>query len=280
MNSIEELAKALRDKENLLVITGAGISVDSGIPTYRDDKARWQRSDPIQHQEFIDHYPKRQRYWARSCAGWPMVASARPNASHHALSELEKQGRIRLLVTQNVDRLHQQAGHKNVIDLHGRLDRVLCRNCGQVEARDALQQRLVAENPILEGIVGAIAPDGDADVADTLVEQIRCPECLHCGGMLMPDVVFFGGSVPKPRVEQIYTELNKADALLLIGSSLTVFSAYRFCKAAQKQDIPMYAINRGQTRADDLLDLKIEADCSYALTELLGKLSQSIRTTG
>ena len=269
MHSIADIRDFIRRHPRLLVITGAGISAASGIPTYRSDSGQWQHSQPIQHQEFIDQPRKRQRYWARSAVGWRHIAAAEPNAAHKALVQLERGGGLSLLVTQNVDRLHQRAGHHNVIDLHGRLDRVICLSCGASECRQALQLRLLANNSDLEGVVATITPDGDAEVDDELVDTIEPPACLLCGGILMPDVVFYGGTVPKARVANVMAALQQADALLAIGSSLMVYSVFRFCKAARDQGKAIAAINRGTTRADNLLSVKVEQDCSAVLTALM-----------
>ncbi len=264
----QALTDITRQYPRLMAITGAGISAGSGIPTYRDDKGNWQSREPIQHQQFIDDEFQRQRYWSRSAVGWPAVGKAQPNKAHYALQQLERSGLISLLVTQNVDRLHQQAGHQQVIDLHGRIDQVVCLSCQQTEPRDHLQTRLMESNPILTELNAALRPDGDADVNDLLISDITCPVCLECGGVLMPDVVFFGGVVPKSRQEAAMQGLEKADALVVVGSSLVVFSGYRFCKVARELGKPIVIINRGKTRADELATLKIDQDCGEVLTWL------------
>lgn len=270
---LEALLAFLRPRSRLMVITGAGISAGSGIPTYRDDNGEWQRSRPIQHQEFIDSEAYRRRYWARSAVGWPPVANAQPNRAHIALAALEELGKLSLLVTQNVDRLHQRAGHRAVVDLHGRLDRVICRSCGHIEERDAIQQQLLAQNPVLADVQATLAPDGDANVEDRLVEMIASPRCGQCDGVPMPDVVFYGGSVPKQRVADIKAVLAQSDGLLLVGSSMSVYSAFRFCRAAEVLNIPIVAINRGKTRADELLSLKLEGDCGEVLEWAVSQLA-------
>lgn len=272
---LTSLRNFIQARSRLLVITGAGISAESGIPTYRDDSGQWQRSRPIQHQEFIRSEDYRQRYWSRSAVGWPPVASAQPNQAHLALAQLEAAGKLSLLVTQNVDRLHQRAGHQQVIDLHGRMDRVICLGCGQYEDRNALQQRLLSDNPFLHHLTAPMAPDGDADIRDGYAQQIRSPRCLQCGGIPMPDVVFYGGSVPKQRVARIQAALQQSDGILVVGSSLSVYSAYRFCKAAQTLDIPIAILNRGTTRADDIASLKVSAECGETLATINQQLSLS-----
>ena len=259
---------------NLLVITGAGISQPSGIPTYRDHLGNWQRSNPIHHQDFIDHARARQRYWLRSAIGWTYVAKALPNSAHQQLAKLEAMGFVNLLVTQNVDRLHQSAGHQNVIDLHGRLDRVKCLNCSQFENRKDLQSRLLRSNPWLSELSAEIAPDGDALVEDLWVDKLALPQCLHCAGTLMPDVVFYGGSVPKTRVQKVISTMKSCDGVLIIGSSMMVYSAYRFCKMARQLDKSIAAINLGVTRADDIVDIKIEQNCITVLNESVAALSR------
>lgn len=262
------LLEFIQNRSQIMVITGAGISADSGIPTYRDDAGQWQRSRPIQHQEFIRSEDYRQRYWSRSAVGWPPVARATPNPAHIALAQLESANKLSLLVTQNVDRLHQRAGHQQVIDLHGRMDRVICLSCGHPEDRDSLQQRLIRDNPFLDSLTAPMAPDGDADIRDGYAQQITSPRCLQCGGIPMPDVVFYGGSVPKQRVATIQSALEQSDGLLIVGSSLSVYSAYRFCKAAQTLDIPIAILNRGKTRADELASIKYSGECSTTLVRI------------
>ncbi|MGI9316926.1 MAG: NAD-dependent protein deacetylase [bacterium] len=269
---MSSLAAFIELYPRLVVLTGAGISAASGIPTYRDHDGRWQRNDPIQHGEFIQLPEKRRRYWARSAVGWPAVATARPNRAHLALKQLEKAGIVPLLVTQNVDRLHQHAGHQNVIDLHGRLDRVVCLSCREGEPREQIQVRLLDANPELGQTATALAPDGDAHVEDRFAESLEEPVCLSCGGILMPDVVFFGGTVPTERVDAVNQALEQADGLLVIGSSLMVYSGFRFCNTASQLGLPVAAINQGQTRADEMLSLKLEQDCQSALENLTNQI--------
>ena len=258
IDAANQLTELLDDLPNWLVLTGAGISADSGIPTYRDAAGNWLRNQPIQHQEFVQSSEKRQRYWGRSMVGWPGVRDARPNPNHLALTRLEASGRIGLIVTQNVDRLHQRAGSSRVVDLHGRLDRVLCRDCGAGYEREYIQTQLLAKNPGHFEFSGNARPDGDADLNDEQVAGVSVHDCEACGGMLMPDVVFFGGSIPRERVERCEAALKNADGLLVIGSSLQVYSGYRFCKQAHAAKKPIVIVNAGATRADQLATLKIE----------------------
>ena len=199
------------------------------------------------------------------------MASARPNAAHRALSELEQLGHIELLVTQNVDRLHQRAGSRSVIDLHGRLDRVVCLQCWHHSCRHELQDKLEASNGTPEP--GTLRPDGDAE-AEPASDDFCVPTCGHCGGTLMPDVVFFGGTVPRERVEQAMAALHRADALLAIGTSLQVFSGFRFCREAKKMGKAIALVNPGQTRADTMADIHIREDCGAVLAELVTSLQR------
>ena len=268
MNQFNALQDFVLGHAKLLVITGAGISAGSGIPTYRNDAGEWQRSQPIQHQQFINDAAMRRRYWARSALGWRYVAKAAPNQAHEALVRLEAAGKLTLLITQNVDRLHQRAGHRHVVDLHGRIDQVVCLSCGAIESRETLQDRLLADNPQLQYVQGVVAPDGDAEFENELAATIDSPHCQLCDGVQMPDVIFYGGSVPKNRVEYALAALQAADAVLAIGSSLMTYSAFQFCKAAGQQGKPIAAINLGKTRADPLISVKLEQDCVEVLSEL------------
>ncbi|MDP1931814.1 MAG: NAD-dependent protein deacetylase [Gammaproteobacteria bacterium] len=253
----------------LLVLTGAGLSAPSGIPVYRDKSGTWLRTTPVQHNDFLNKPASRQRYWARSMVGWPRMAQSAPNAGHVALARMEQAGLIDLLVTQNVDCLHQRAGHRNLIDLHGSLDRVHCLDCAAVLPRALMQQWLQEANPNLANPLAEMRPDGDADLADELIAGLIVPACPHCGGVLKPDVVFFGGTVPRTRVDTVNEALRRSDALLVVGSSLTVFSGFRFCRDAHQLGKPIAALNQGVTRADDLLTLKVEEDCAVGLAALV-----------
>lgn len=268
----EALLQMIKRNPGLVVITGAGVSTESGIPAYRDADGLWQRSDPIQHQDFIRHYHVRQRYWARSLVGWPLMGNAEPNRAHHALARLEASGYIDLLVTQNVDRLHQRAGSRNVLDLHGRIDQVVCLSCGEKQYRSHLQGTLEKENPFMTGYLAGILPDGDAQVEGIDIGKISVPDCSSCGGMLKPDVVFFGDSVPRNKVEQVSMAIHKAQAVLVVGSSLMVFSGFRFCKLAAELGKPLAVINNGKTRADTILNYKLEGDCGIQLEKLSSAL--------
>jgi NAD-dependent SIR2 family protein deacetylase len=267
--SAERLGRWLRGFERVFVLTGAGCSTASGIPDYRDADGQWKRSQPVTFQAFTGDALVRARYWARSFIGWPRIDQARPNAAHRALAAWQVGGRVSQLLTQNVDGLHQRAGSRNVVDLHGRLDQVVCLQCAQVSPRIALQQRLRADNPEWAHLGAASAPDGDADLEGHDFSRFRIPACERCGGMLKPDVVFFGESVPRPRYEAARDALEASDALLVVGSSLMVYSGFRFARMAHEAGIPIAILNRGHTRADGLAGLKLDADCVSTLAATL-----------
>ena len=270
-HTLEELQACLARHERWFVLTGAGCSTGSGIPDYRDEGGQWKRRPPVQHQAFIADAQVRARYWARSLIGWRLMGRAQPNAAHVALVKLEGQGRIGQLVTQNVDGLHQKAGSQSVIDLHGRIDQVVCLACGARSDREHLQQRLVTANPSYAAMTADHAPDGDADLERSDFSDFSILACEVCGGgMLKPDVVFFGANVPPERVEASMAALDASDAMLVVGSSLMVWSGYRFAKRAAERGIPLVAINRGVTRADALVTLKVDADCGEGLAALAG----------
>ena len=253
----------------LFVLTGAGCSTGSGIPDYRDEQGAWKRTPPVTYQAFVGDGITRRRYWARSLVGWPRIAQAQPNAAHRALAALEAQGRCSQLLTQNVDGLHQAAGSRAVIDLHGRLDAVVCLGCGASSSRADVQRRLAEANPAWAGLAAGAAPDGDADLEDRDFATFQVPACDACGGMLKPDVVFFGENVPRTRVDAAMARLAQADGMLVVGSSLMVYSGLRFVHAAVRAQIPVAAVNLGRTRADDLLRFRMAAPCGDALRFLL-----------
>jgi NAD-dependent SIR2 family protein deacetylase len=264
------LARFLQRHRRLLVLTGAGCSTPSGIPDYRDQAGAWKQRQPMSFAEFTSSAAARRRYWAGSLRGWPRVRDARPNPAHAALARLEAAGRVERVVTQNVDNLHRKAGSRRVLDLHGRLDLVECLGCGTRLERQDVQALLQAWNPGT-GESGASRPDGDAQVTHEL-EGFRVPDCRDCGGVLKPHVVFFGESVPASRVAEVRGALAAADALLVVGSSLMLFSGYRFVLAARELGLPVAALNLGLTRADPLLSLKLCGDCATLLPEAIGLL--------
>ncbi len=270
------LADFLANHPRLVVLTGAGISCASGIPTYRDQHGNWLHSAPIKEQAFLGDEHTRRRYWARSWHGWPVLREALPNPAHIALAQLEQRGHIELLITQNVDRLHQRAGSRNVIDLHGRVDRVRCLTCATLHSRDSIQEMLARENHWPHASQQAPRPDGDMEVLDEALSRLTLPQCHLCAGDLMPDVVFFGGTVPAARVNTCLDALDRADALLAIGSSLMVFSGYRFCRRASQLGKPVAIINPGVTRADELAQLRLYSPAGPLLTRVLEQLGQRV----
>ncbi len=265
---LRELFDFVGDHPRILVLTGAGVSTESGIPDYRDEDGRWKRRQPVRHQEFMGSIEVRRRYWARSMFGWPVFQRARPNTAHRSLAALEASGRIQGLLTQNVDGLHQAAGHRRVMELHGNLRWVLCMDCAHRMPRTEVQRRLESANAWLAGAAAAPAPDGDADLEGADLDRFEPPACPACGGVLKPDVVFFGDSVPRSRVDEAMTLLAESDALLVAGSSLMVYSGYRFCERARSLAKPIAAINLGATRADALIDVKVRGPCGAVLAEL------------
>ncbi|WP_074269100.1 MULTISPECIES: NAD-dependent protein deacetylase [Paraburkholderia] len=271
--ALDDLHDFVQRHPRLFVLSGAGISTDSGIPGYRDENGEWKRSPPITLQEFLGSLASRQRYWARSMIGWPVVAQAKPNDAHRALARLEAAGHVPTLVTQNVDGLHQRAGSSDVIELHGSIGAVTCLDCGTRHARSAIQQTLEADNPALLDVVAEPAADGDAHLEWHDLGGFRIPACPNCGGQLKPSVVFFGENVPRATVDDATRALEAADAMLVVGSSLMVYSGYRFCVWAQKMGKPIAAINLGRTRADPLLALKVAAPCAETLTALAARLA-------
>jgi NAD-dependent SIR2 family protein deacetylase len=255
--------------QRLFVLTGAGCSTNSGIPDYRDTDGNWKRTQPVTFQAFMGEELTRQRYWARSLIGWRRFRQARPNDAHHALACLEQVGKCEVLLTQNVDRLHQAAGSKKVIDLHGRLDLVRCMGCERRIQRDEFQHEMGHLNAGWLDLDAALAPDGDADLENVDFASFVVPACEICGGVLKPDVVFFGENVPRDFVDAALGHLQKADAMLIAGSSLMVYSGFRFVQAAMRAEIPIAAVNLGRTRADEFLSFKVEDRCEDALAFLL-----------
>jgi NAD-dependent SIR2 family protein deacetylase len=270
-----ELRAFVAAHARLFVLGGAGVSTASGIPGYRDRDARWKRTPPVMLQDFLGKPSARRRYWARSLIGWPIVAGAVPNAAHEALARLEDDGRLSQLVTQNVDGLHQRAGSSKVLELHGSIGRVKCLDCGTSYTRARIQQMLETANPAFARAAATVAPDGDADLDARDLDGFEVPACACCGGVLKPDVVFFGDSVPGDRVAAASKAVDDCDAMLVVGSSLMAYSGFRLCEQAERSGKPIAAINLGRTRADPLLTLKIEQPCAEALTALVAGLSGS-----
>jgi NAD-dependent SIR2 family protein deacetylase len=275
--SLDALRDFVRRHSRIFVLSGAGCSTDSGIPDYRDERGEWKRARPVMYQDFMGSASVRQRYWARSLVGWRHFGSARPGPAHHALARLEQLGRLEILVTQNVDRLHQGAGNQRVIDLHGRLDQVRCMACERRSSREELQAQLEAANPEMAQQPSRQAPDGDADLELPASSGFQVPGCRHCGGILKPDVVFFGENVPPARVALAASALARADAMLVVGSSLMVYSGYRFVQAAAASAIAIACVNLGRTRADELLTLKVSTSAAEGLSFLLAPSTDAAR---
>lgn len=296
----EKLQRWIARHQRVFVLTGAGCSTGSGIPDYRDENGEWKRRPPVMIQAFRTHEAVYRRYWARAYAGWPRFTAAAPGAAHRALAEWESAGTLARLVTQNVDGLHQRAGSRAVIDLHGRLDEVVCLGCGLRTSREVLQAAMAAANPhwgpdhgvpegqedrrnsrispdlvrLLRSVTGAApvnpAPDGDADIDAALAESFTPPRCDRCGGLLKPDVVFFGENVPGGRVADAREALALADAVLVAGSSLMVYSGFRFVRFAYDARLPIAIVNRGRTRGDEFAALKVEGDVGTLLSDAIG----------
>jgi NAD-dependent SIR2 family protein deacetylase len=254
-----------------VALTGAGCSTESGIPDYRGQGRAGPRN-PIQHDAYIRRAEVRQRYWARATVGWVRFAGARPNAAHHALAALEAAGALAGVITQNVDRLHHAAGSRRVVELHGALADVRCLACGQVEPRAAVHERLVAENPGWLARAAAPTPDGDADLPDEAVTTFRVVPCERCGGVLKPDVVFFGGTVGEATMAAAWSLLGVAGALLVVGSSLAVYSGFRFARRAHELGLPVALVNEGPTRADELAEVRLAARAGDVLPRLAAAL--------
>ncbi|HEY6452050.1 MAG TPA: NAD-dependent protein deacetylase [Steroidobacteraceae bacterium] len=269
---IEALVRLLRHSRRLVVLTGAGCSTESGIPDYRDRHGLWKCTPPMQYQEFIGSSAARQRYWARACVGWRHLRAALPGRAHLALARLERAGQVECLITQNVDGLHQRAGSRLVIDLHGRIDAVQCLQCRRSFSRAAVQARLEQLNPRFSRLDAARAPDGDA-LLEAHSDDFRVVDCEHCAGALKPAVVFFGEAVPADTVTRAYAALDRADALLVVGSSLMVYSGYRFVRRACERGLPVALVNLGVTRADGQVLLKVEDSCGAVLEGLVGSLA-------
>lgn len=266
-------AATLLDGRRVVVLSGAGLSTDSGIPDYRGPDAPPRR--PMTFDEFVSGPEAQQRYWARSHVGWRRMAHAQPNDGHRAIAALEATGVVTTVITQNVDGLHQAAGSNEVVDLHGRLSRVVCLRCGDVSSRAVLDERLAELNPGFaddeQVTAAAQRPDGDADI--TAFGDFVVAACLVCGGPLKPDVVFFGENVPPARVRRCYDAVDAAGALLVAGSSLTVQSGLRFVRRAHEHGLPIVLVNRGPTRGDPLATVKIDAGCTPVLLALLRALT-------
>jgi NAD-dependent SIR2 family protein deacetylase len=265
---------------NVLVLSGAGLSTESGIPDYRGPTGLARRATPMTYQTFTGSAAARRRYWARSHLGWQHIGQAVPNRGHQAVAEFGRRGLLAGIITQNVDGLHQAAGPvmggAGVTELHGSLHRVICLSCGQRTPRTELHRRLAAANPGWDaGSTTLINPDGDAVLADDATESFRVVSCAACRGVLKPDVVFFGENVPRPRVEACYAMVERASSLVVLGSSLTVMSGFRYVRHAAKQEVPVVIVNQGPTRGDAYAAATLDAPLGQALTEVVARLGST-----
>ncbi|MFG1623249.1 NAD-dependent protein deacetylase [Kribbella sp. NPDC049227] len=256
----------------VVVLSGAGISTESGIPDYRGETGSLRTHTPMTYGDFTASESGRQRYWARSHLGWRTIARATPNTGHRAVATMQARGYLTGVITQNVDGLHQAAGARDVIELHGNLDRVICLDCGTTSPREVLDRRLRAANTTFEGEATRINPDGDVELPDDIVRTFTVVPCTVCGGVLKPDVVFFGENVPKSRVERCYRLIDDANAVLVLGSSLTVMSGFRFVRHAAKAGKSVLIINQGITRGDPYAAHRVNLPLGQALTELVDQL--------
>ncbi|HEX5740844.1 MAG TPA: NAD-dependent protein deacetylase, partial [Pilimelia sp.] len=251
---------------DVVVLSGAGLSTESGIPDYRGPSGAARRSAPMTYQTFVSDAAARRRYWARSHLGWRTIGDARPNAGHTAVARLQRHGAVAGIITQNVDGLHQAAGAQDVLELHGSLARVRCLRCGDLTARADLARRLAAANPAFAAAAAVLHPDGDAEVADAHLAAFRVVDCDRCGGLLKPDVVYFGENVPTDRVGRAFAHVSDARTVLVLGSSLTVMSGRRFVLRAARDDIRVAIVNQGATRGDAYAALTVAAPLGAALS--------------
>ncbi|MEV6896607.1 NAD-dependent protein deacetylase [Amycolatopsis sp. NPDC051372] len=266
--SVAEVAEVV-SHGRVVVLSGAGISTESGIPDYRGESGSLRRHTPMTYDEFASSAEGRRRYWARSHLGWRTIARAEPNSGHHAVATLREAGLLSGVITQNVDGLHRAAGTRGVVELHGNLDRVICLGCRRTTPREELDDRLRAANPDFGGTATRINPDGDVELAEEAVRTFTLVDCTTCAGVLKPDVVFFGENVPRPRVERCYRLVDESSAVLVLGSSLTVMSGLRFVRLAAKTGKPVLIVNRGQTRGDAYARVRVDLPLGEALADLV-----------
>ena len=274
--ALDRLADLIGDGD-VAVLSGAGLSTESGIPDYRGPSGAARRATPMTFQAFTGSEAARRRYWARSHLGWRVIARAQPNDGHRAVARLQAAGLLAGIVTQNVDGLHTAAGARDVVELHGNLDRVVCLSCRRTTPRDELDRRLTSVNRAWRAKVLAVNPDGDVDLPDEDLEHFRTVGCAACGGVLKPDVVFFGETVPPDRVAASFSLVERAGALLVLGSSLTVMSGYRFVLHAAKLGVPVAIVNQGVTRGDAKASLRLDAPLGLALPALADRLEALTR---
>lgn len=266
-----KLQDFIHKSHRLFVLTGAGISTESGIPDYRSEGVglyATSKNRPVQYADFLKSAEIRQRYWARNYVGWPRFSSFEPNDSHKILSKWEQKGKVHWLVTQNVDALHYKAGSTRLTELHGSAHRVICLSCNHRLTRNEMQDLIRRLNPSWHAHSVQMAPDGDVSLSQEQVTGFKVPECYSCGGILKPEIVFFGDNVPRPTVELVNRKLEESDAMLVAGSSMEVYSGYRIACSAEKIGIPIAILNIGKTRADSLAQLKISARCGEVLTKI------------
>jgi NAD-dependent SIR2 family protein deacetylase len=264
----ERLVELLRGG-NVTVLSGAGLSTESGIPDYRGPDGK-RRVMPMTYGEFVASPANRQRYWARSFVGWRRFAGARPNDGHRAVADVQRLGLVRAIITQNVDGLHQLAGARDILELHGNLNLVRCLNCGETTPRSEVDGRLSEANPHFEVVAGEIRPDGDVVLPDEAVVGFHPPRCLVCWSELVkPDVVFFGESVPKILVEQCFSQVEASSGLVVVGSSLQVMSGYRFVRRAAANDIPVAIVTRGPSRGDDQATIRLHTPLGVTLSRMV-----------
>ncbi len=274
MSDVAALRELLRTRK-AVILTGAGCSTESGIPDYRGPTGAMRAREPMRYQEFVKSSDGRQRYWARSAVGWGRFASAAPNAGHASIATLEKAGLIRGVITQNVDGLHGQAGSRRVVELHGSLHRTRCLHCARLFDRESVQQRIALENPgFLEAgaLAREMAPDGDVHLSPEEVARFVAPSCVSCGGPMKPDVIFFGENVPDHTTREAWSLLYDAELLIVAGSSLAVYSGYRFVKAAAERGLPVVIVNQGVTRGDTHATLRIDASVGATFSSLADDL--------
>ena len=270
---LNRLTQLFSGAQRFCALTGAGCSTESGLPAYRDDKGDWKHTKPMEHRDFVGSDAMRKFYWARSMQGWPNFQKAQPSQTHDALTRLQKSGHVSHIITQNVDRLHQISGSKNVIDLHGRLDQVVCLECHQVSERQMFQKELEKLNAAIEVNKRFIRPDGDVEIDSQTLENFNVPVCQQCQGVLKPNVVFFGDVLNAQTAQASMKAIEQAEGLMVVGSSLMVFSGFRLVKRAVELGKPVVIINRGMTRADDLYSLKIKHESGVVLNQLIESLA-------
>ncbi|XP_072750635.1 NAD-dependent protein deacylase Sirt4 [Anoplolepis gracilipes] len=282
VEDVTRLKEFIDKHHSLCTLTGAGISTESGIPDYRSaEVGLYARSNhkPVLYKEFCEREAIRRRYWARNYVGWPRFSSLKPNITHEIIKDLEYAGKIGCIVTQNVDNLHSKAGSKKVIELHGTAFRVMCLNCDNKICRYELQEIFQKLNPSMTAITQMIRPDGDVELSQAQVQDFNVPACDNCGGILKPDIIFFGDNVPRDTVQNVKNNVEKSDALLILGTTLTTFSAYRIVLQAVEANKPIAIVNIGKTRADEFVNLRVEGRCGDILSKVwqLNVSNNSIR---